>query len=264
MLLDAAFDLNLDLPSSFVIGDSERDILAGVNAGCTTIGVRTGYGLKKTSVLPDFFFHNLLEAVNFVVNEPYLQVYQKIRAGKSSSPALLIIGGKARCGKSTLAAYLKWKLEQEGRKVLKIELDNWILPEDQRGDCKNVYDRFQLPKIEMDIQHILAGMSKKIVRYAAHPERPKSETEYSYTGQDVIIIEGIVALSSEVLRTLASLSVYMDIDKQEHKKRIREYYEWRGKSSGEIEQLYGERLKDEYNLIEKERKLADLVVKTAK
>lgn len=36
MLLKAADDFNIDLSSSWMVGDSENDILAGVNAGCKT------------------------------------------------------------------------------------------------------------------------------------------------------------------------------------------------------------------------------------
>jgi D-glycero-D-manno-heptose 1,7-bisphosphate phosphatase len=44
MLLRAARDLELDLASSFMIGDTVSDVLAGHNAGCKSILVRTGYG----------------------------------------------------------------------------------------------------------------------------------------------------------------------------------------------------------------------------
>lgn len=263
MLLDAAFDFNIDLSASFMIGDSERDLLAGINAGCTTVGVRTGYGLKKTKVLPDFFFSNLKEAVAFITEEPYREVYDRITSRKLASPSLILAGGNARSGKSILTAYLKWKFERDNKKVLVIGLDNWILPEKKRGECKDVYDRFQLPRIETDIQQILAGINKRVPAYPAHPERTPGYIDYQYSGQDIIIIEGVVALSSEILRNLAFTTLYVDVDAREHEQRIYEYYTWRGKNKAEIENLYRERLEDEYNLIEKELKLADLVVKSA-
>ncbi len=46
MLLDAAEDLGLDLSRSFAVGDSARDLLAGREAGCRTVLVRTGYGRR--------------------------------------------------------------------------------------------------------------------------------------------------------------------------------------------------------------------------
>lgn len=42
MLLNAAEELNIDMKNSWMIGDRESDILAGVNAGVKTILVKTG------------------------------------------------------------------------------------------------------------------------------------------------------------------------------------------------------------------------------
>jgi len=68
MLEQAAEELNLDLKNSVLIGDAERDILAGKEAGCTTIGVRTGRNIETFSVKPDYTFDNILRAVEFVLN----------------------------------------------------------------------------------------------------------------------------------------------------------------------------------------------------
>ncbi|MGY8771141.1 MAG: D-glycero-beta-D-manno-heptose 1,7-bisphosphate 7-phosphatase [Pirellulales bacterium] len=46
MLLTAAADLNLDLSKSVMIGDKPSDLEAGINAGCTSVLVRTGNGVK--------------------------------------------------------------------------------------------------------------------------------------------------------------------------------------------------------------------------
>jgi histidinol-phosphate phosphatase family protein len=260
MILDAAFDYNIDLNKSFMIGDNDRDIEAGYNAGCTTVGVMTGYGLRKASARPHFFFTNLLEAVNFIIDEPYKYIYEKIANSNLKTPALILIGGNAQSGKSTLAAYLEWKFKNKKRKILRIELDNWILPEEHRNEKMNVYNRFQMLKIESDIQLILSGIPVKMNTYPNHPERNPQPITYKYTGQDFIIIEGVVGLSSEVLRELANYKLFVSIGRKEHKKRIYQYYRWRDKSDEDIEKLYRSRMKDEYSLIEKESNFADFIV----
>ncbi len=68
MLLQAAEDFNIDLLSSFMIGDNERDIIAGKAAGCKTIGVKTGKGLKNSTTQADFMVENLIEAVHLILN----------------------------------------------------------------------------------------------------------------------------------------------------------------------------------------------------
>ena len=54
-----------------MIGDSERDIQAGINAGCITIGVRTGYGIKKTKHISDLCLPIWLKRLDFIVDDPY-------------------------------------------------------------------------------------------------------------------------------------------------------------------------------------------------
>lgn len=68
MLQDAAERFHIDLASSYIIGDHQRDILAGKSVGCTTIGVRTGHALQGTTVQPDFMADNILDAVNLILS----------------------------------------------------------------------------------------------------------------------------------------------------------------------------------------------------
>lgn len=53
MLLDAARNFDLDLSSSFFIGDSDKDILAGRSAGVRTILLETEYN-KRIHGIGDF------------------------------------------------------------------------------------------------------------------------------------------------------------------------------------------------------------------
>lgn len=66
MLLDAAKRFNIDLAGSYLIGDSPRDIEAGKNAGCTTIRVKTGHGLRPNTVEPDHYVQDLSHAVTLI------------------------------------------------------------------------------------------------------------------------------------------------------------------------------------------------------
>ena len=58
MLLNAAADLNIDLNNSWIIGDSENDLIAGKNVGCKTIFIS-----NKDSLYADFNASNLNDAV---------------------------------------------------------------------------------------------------------------------------------------------------------------------------------------------------------
>ena len=64
MLLRAARELSIDLSSSFAVGDSERDVLAGRNAGCCTI-LLGGESAEETAA--DALAPNLLVAASMIM-----------------------------------------------------------------------------------------------------------------------------------------------------------------------------------------------------
>lgn len=59
MLIEAAKDFNIDLKHSWMIGDSESDIIAGKNAGCSTVLI----GDSDENMCAS----NLLEAVDYII-----------------------------------------------------------------------------------------------------------------------------------------------------------------------------------------------------
>lgn len=69
MLFQAAHDFPINLSESYMIGDNERDIIAGKKAGCKTIGVHTGKGLKDAETLPDYMKNDLMDAIEFILNQ---------------------------------------------------------------------------------------------------------------------------------------------------------------------------------------------------
>ncbi|HVV25603.1 MAG TPA: HAD-IIIA family hydrolase [Candidatus Saccharimonadales bacterium] len=68
MLLKAAEDLHLDLKDIYMVGDSQSDITAGINAGCKgSILVETARNKKVVS--PDAIYSaaNLLDAARYII-----------------------------------------------------------------------------------------------------------------------------------------------------------------------------------------------------
>ncbi len=66
MLEKAANGFNLNLRECWMIGDSERDVVAGITAGCSTIHVLTG-DKANSLILPDFKAKDLLEAAEYIL-----------------------------------------------------------------------------------------------------------------------------------------------------------------------------------------------------
>lgn len=72
MLLRAASDLSVDLSQSWMIGDRLSDVLAGVNAGCRSIRVRTGhrYTCPIRSIDGEYVCkYSIKEAAEFILAE---------------------------------------------------------------------------------------------------------------------------------------------------------------------------------------------------
>lgn len=75
MIIDASEKFNIDLKLSYLIGDNISDIESAINAGCKSILVKSGYGMETISMLqkknkfPSFVAENLMDAVNFIIND---------------------------------------------------------------------------------------------------------------------------------------------------------------------------------------------------
>lgn len=81
MILKAASKLNIDLSSSYMIGDMTGDILCGQNAGLKTVALRTGVGLSdaKFKLTPDMEFDDLLQAVTYILENDKKHDHRKNR-----------------------------------------------------------------------------------------------------------------------------------------------------------------------------------------
>ena len=72
---DAAKEFNIDLKSSWVIGDHTHDVEMGLKAGCRGIYLLTGHGelhlndLKKRKIKPDFIAKNFSGAADFIMGQ---------------------------------------------------------------------------------------------------------------------------------------------------------------------------------------------------
>ena len=69
MILKAAEDFNIDLSRSWMIGDSENDIRAGIAAGCRTLLISDNVNIDccNKDLGQMWVVHDLLEAINFII-----------------------------------------------------------------------------------------------------------------------------------------------------------------------------------------------------
>lgn len=74
MLLEAAADWNVDLSTSFMIGDKEADIECGHRAGSRSILVQTGYGASQIASKANFIAQHLPEAADWILRNHPLDI----------------------------------------------------------------------------------------------------------------------------------------------------------------------------------------------
>lgn len=74
LLLQAAQDLEIDLASSYFIGDRFLDVETARRAGCRPVLVKTGYGAKELQLSgetpppgPDYIADSILDAVEWIL-----------------------------------------------------------------------------------------------------------------------------------------------------------------------------------------------------
>jgi D-glycero-D-manno-heptose 1,7-bisphosphate phosphatase len=70
MLLDAAYALGIDLANSWMVGDTDADVLAGKAAGCMTllVGYPGSVHKRLQAVCPDLVASSLADAVDRLAN----------------------------------------------------------------------------------------------------------------------------------------------------------------------------------------------------
>ena len=154
---------------------------------------------------------------------------------------------------------MKWKIEQKEKKVLVIQLDNWLSGEETRLHQSDVLNAYKLDKAETDIQQILIGISVKVISNPNYPEAEPQEINYRYKGEEYIIIEGSPALSSRILRDLAHVKIFLEIEDEKQKERLIKMIEWHGKELGDFSDFYTKLKTSEIQDIEPDKKFANII-----
>lgn len=251
MLLKAAERHHLNLSASWMIGDARRDIEAGRAAGCSVIGVRTGFACRDALWPPDVYCSDLAEAVAFLTHDGYWQqvavLYEKIKSYRG-----VLIAGMPCSGKSTLAGALKHVIKLTGRPVRTIPLDFWIAPHDERTG--GVQERLGLPRLLSDLQQLTDGKPITLYPYLTYSRQRSSEPiTISVSSDTFIILEGVAGGLSSVI-DLASVAgiatVWCEVPYPKTEERVRSLYSWKGLTAEETEFILRQRLPEEIGVLE--------------
>lgn len=268
MISEAVKEYNVDIESSWFIGDTTTDIQTGINAGLKTILLRSGKGGRdeKYQCQPDFFLDDLSSAVDFILtNKDRYDVYIKkitdtISKNKSRIPLIISVAGLARSGKSTFIKLLMQKMQRENISSQSISLDNWIIDVNLRTDDMTIRERYKYGEIVKDITKLINEGKIILRKYNTYFRKTDEVGYYALNNSICLIIDGIPSLDIEELRDISDIKIYLEIDENIRKKRFFKFYKWKDISDEKIEHLYLKRLKDEVPFIKESKKYADIIV----
>lgn len=256
MIEMAERELNVCREASWLVGDSTVDIETAKNAGIKSILVETGYaGLDGRGwVEPDFCFPDLLQSVTFVLDVyPHLLDYASDVTATVAPGSMLFLAGQSRSGKTHLSSAIRLALEARGLRTVVLSLDRWLRSEADRTE--GVLGRYDLELV----QKLLGQLSqRKLTMKIQLPGYNKIDREHvenvasvCVQPDDVVLIEGTVALALHSQNDLDVHRYHLSVDEDVRMKRLIREYRLRGYTEQQAMDIYQQRLLDEHPVIEK-------------
>jgi histidinol-phosphate phosphatase family protein len=263
MPIRAAREMNIDLAGSWMVGDSTGDVETAHRAGLISILLSTGHaGLDgKWSSQPDAECVDLSDAVSLILDRwPVMLADLAPTVSRIALGDLVLLGGQARVGKSQYASALRRSLEAAGKSAVVICLDSWLRAETERVGS-SVLDRYDLASAAEFLNHAKgSGGRFRLARYDRLGRRPVAEAiELQVPPRAVLIVEGVPALASPLLATMAQHRIAVRRCEDRRRSTMRRDYAARGWSQQRIERLIAERLEDEFPVIQNSLVSADVI-----
>ena len=265
LLRRAKADLNMDVARSWFVGDSTADVMAAQAFGLRAVQLETGEGGRdgKHPVSADFVAEDVGAAVDFIL-DGYPRLAERIAPlARSLAPGSLVLaGGLARSGKSTLAAVLAAELRLGGRKARALSLDRWIRPPQARQP--GVLGRFDAPAALGVLAPWLAGQAlapEPTPFYDRFRRTTRPGPPLSLDADEVLVLEGVPALLLDPVTARPVMRLFVDCDEAARGARMRADYRARtGEQDAEAEAAYAARALDETPAVAASRARADLVL----
>ena len=267
-LIDAACrDLAIDRCGSWMVGDTTSDIETGRRAGLRTILLRTGYAGQdgKYVFRPDYVVSDLEAAVAWILDgHPQIARQTAPIAAAALDARIVLIGGLARSGKSSVAQVLKESVQAFGRTAHVLSLDSWLKPLGERAEGKGVTARFDVDRLATTISPLVGSARFHSIEVPIYDRARRTMydrlAQISISPDDLIILEGVPALAHPHLLKLAGVRVHVEMPEAERIARLRADYRWRGESDAAVDALIASRAADECEPVQTAGAHADFTV----
>ena len=265
MIENAVQDLHLDLQRSWLIGDSTTDIATARRVGVRSILVKTGFAGRdgQWPCLPDYECRDLVDAVDLILDRwPRLTNQMRSMHLNIAPNSVLLVGGLARSGKSTVAAVLAEVLRESGIGATVVPLNCFLKGKDQNGGA-TVLDRYE--HIDRAVTFLREALAHPGIRRLPRYDRVLRQSISDGAAIDIppnplLILEGVPALACPELRSLAADSIYVTRPETDRLEAITLDYRWRGWHESQITDLIAVRAGDETPIIEHSKPFARVVL----
>lgn len=248
MFKTAAFEHDINLAKSWVIGDRTADLRVAHNIGARSILVSTGSGGTDDQypTRSHFYAADVEDAVDFILNKAQKleKFFSKILTLIEKKRFIYIVG-PARAGKSTFTNNLKWYLKQKGIISHILELDAYLNAE--RSESQFFIERYDKKSINAIENLFLSNNHMNFTDRGFDHLRNKilHFGEENIEKKSICLVEGISAGHFQSSNTSDSLKIFIDCNKEIRKKRFVSKYIQHGRSIDEIQLLWKKRIEHE-------------------
>lgn len=178
---------------------------------------------------------------------------------------VVLIGGLARSGKSTLAGVVTELLQSRGFTARIVAMDRWIVPAAQRAR-EGVEHRYDTALMVRTLAPWLAGASALRVRLPVYDRVTRTRTEddhdFELAPTAVLVLEGVLALAPGIGAGGRMVHrVYVTADETARKWRVIDDLVARGVAGpDEAVHIYEDRERDESPVVRETKPTAEYVV----
>lgn len=185
---------------------------------------------------------------------------------KSKRPIIIGIAGGSGSGKTTIAHEIYGQLHQNDRIMIMTQdsyyKNNDNLPMAERKKINYDHpDAFDMPLLASQLKDLMnyKAVETPVYDFTAHT---RSKETIHTEPADIIILEGILVLSDEKLRSLMDIKVFVDTDDDiRFIRRLERDTQERGRSMQSVIDQYLATVKPMYNqFIEPTKRYADIIV----
>jgi uridine kinase len=187
---------------------------------------------------------------------------EAIHSSRENKKTVVLIGGFARVGKTTLASGLSKRLTDKKIENQVICLDSWLISFDKRQPGSKVIERYHTKEMIKSLKDLIIGSEifPPVFDSISRKQIKEKGNELVSFSSGVLIIEGTIALALKELFDLSSLKINIKINDCERIKRLIHFYKCvKELPSEEFKRLISDREKEEIPFIQEASRNADVI-----